>query len=110
MNTHADEMPTTNGSAYVSTEVRHGVSLSYVSEKLRNAIVETNALARGCPQRQRELNWLMRFEVSAYLALHNSLQAANDPRLVDRLLQLARADLDKWLERIARRLDCEKPH
>lgn len=110
MKTPIDGIPSKIGSAYVSTEVRHGVSLSYVSEKLRNAIVETNALARGCPQRQRELSWLMRFEVSAYLALHNCLEAANDPSLVDRLLHLARANLDQWLETIERGIDRGQSH
>jgi hypothetical protein len=110
MKTHPVGTIFSNGSAYVSTEVRHGVSLSYVSEKLRSAIVETNALARGCPQRQRELSWLMRFQVSAYLALHNSLEAANDLGLVDRLLLFARASLDQWFDSIDQGVERRQSH
>lgn len=86
-----------NGAAYTTQEVRQGVPLSYVSEKLVHAIEDTHAVGQAFPEARKRLAHVMYSQSKAFLALHNLLGAANAPGLPERLLEMDRRELDKWI-------------
>ncbi|SRR5258706_4441949 len=94
-----------NGPAYTAREVRQGIPLDYLSEKLAHAIHETHSLARRFPQMLTELVPVMRYRIKTFLALHNMLGAANDMRLPERLLTSSRENLDNWITVVVRQGD-----
>ena len=86
-----------NGPAYTSHEVRHGVPLSYVAEKLRLAIEDLHRYGRQHPAAHEGLMEAMYHQLIAYLGLHNMLSAAGDRSLTPRLFAGSGAELDAWL-------------
>lgn len=91
-----------NGQAFISRQYRNGIPLPYVGEKLRCAIEDLHRHARRCPGTRDELSLTMHYLLAAYLGLYNMLGAANDPALVDRLLDGSRERLQKWLRVVER--------
>ncbi|MBB5503598.1 hypothetical protein HDG37_007840 [Paraburkholderia sp. MM5384-R2] len=83
----ADDLPwNANGPAYTSRQDRHGVPLSYVSEKLSRAIGDLHRLAQRCQSGRDDLRSAMYHLLVAYLGLRNMLGKANDHTLTHRLL------------------------
>jgi hypothetical protein len=100
------ELPiSSNGPAYVTREVRKGIPLDYLSEKLSHAIRETHSLAQRFPQMLTDLVPVMHYQITTLLALHSMLGAANDARLPERLLGSSRQNLENWLDIVARQGD-----
>jgi hypothetical protein len=91
-----------NGPAFTSAQVRQGVPLSYVGEKLARAIEELHRYASTHPEQHQELYGPMYFLLVAHLGLHNMLAKASDRTLPTRLLQGSREELERWLELIER--------
>jgi hypothetical protein len=94
-----------NGQAYTSCQYRHGIPLPYVGKKLRCAIEDLHRHAQSCQSKRNELGMTMHYLLAAYLGLHNMLAKANDPTLVDRLLDGSRETLQKWLNLVEREGD-----
>lgn len=86
-----------NGPAYTTLEIREGVPLSYVSEKLMHAIEDTHAVGQAYPEARKRLAHVMYSQTKAFLALHNLLGAANAPGLPERLLEMNRQELGRWI-------------
>ena len=91
-----------NGPAYTSEQVRQGVPLSYVGEKMARAIEELHRYASKHPAQHQELYGPMYFLLVAHLGLHNMLAKAGHRTLPTRLLQASPEELDRWLELIER--------
>ncbi|SOE56137.1 hypothetical protein SAMN05446635_1015 [Burkholderia sp. OK233] len=89
-----------NGAAYTTRETRDGVPLSYISEKLAYAIEDTHAAAQAHPEMRLRLSHVMYSQTLAFLALHNMLGAADDSGLPERLLDLDRRELRKWINAV----------
>lgn len=94
-----------NGSAYEKEERRLGVPLDYVGDKLGNAILEMNELARRQPDLKNELHRAMHYQLLAFLALNNMLGAGNDPDLTERFLNFEREDAERWIDLVHRQGD-----
>lgn len=86
-----------NGQAYTSRQYRDGIPLSYVAQKLRCGIEDLHRYAQSCPNGCNDLRLAMYYLLAAHLGLHNMLGKANDPALVDRLLDGSSHKLQKWL-------------
>jgi hypothetical protein len=91
-----------NGPAYTLRQDRHGVPLSYVSEKLGRAIEELHRYAQHHQGERDEIRAAMYYLLVAHLGLHNMLGAANDHTLADRLLNSSSRDLQAWLRLVDR--------
>jgi hypothetical protein len=89
-----------NGPACTARELREGVPLGYVSEKLRHAIAETHDAARAHPDARERLVHVMYSQTKALLALHNLLDVANAEGLPEHLLDMSRDELDRWVAAI----------
>lgn len=89
-----------NGAAYTTRETRNGVPLAYISEKLAYAIEDTHAAGQAHPEMRLRLAHVMYSQTLAFLALHNMLGAANDSGLPERLLDLEREELRKWINAV----------
>jgi hypothetical protein len=83
--------------AYTTLEVRRGVPLSYISEKLSHAIKDTHEAGQIHPEACKRLAHVMYSQTKAFLALHNLLAAAYSPGLPEHLLEVTRHELDRWL-------------
>jgi hypothetical protein len=82
-------------------EVRRGVPLSYISEKLSHAIKDTREAGQIHPEACKRLAHVMYSQTKAFLALHNLLAAAYSPGLPEHLLEVTRHELDRWLAAVA---------
>lgn len=91
-----------NGPACTRREIREGVPLSYVSEKLRHSIEDVHFIAQAAPEIRGRLTQVMYSQLKAFLALHNMLGAANDMTLPERLLSSSSKDLRKWVDAVVR--------
>ncbi len=105
-----------NGPAYHSAEQREGVPLEYVGEKLSVALESLHMYLRtllgvadiGAVDRQAFLALPAMLQeafhkvVVAFLALHNMLASANDPRLLERLLSKNAEDMSLWIAAVER--------
>jgi|SRR5579883_842769 len=122
----SDERPEyfgANGPAYAKREERVGPPLSYVSEKLKSAILSSHALwglaqrdipddlpqptfAKNTPYKVKDDSVLspcyasFRFGLTAFLALHNMLDIANEKDVFKKLLQMGLDEFESWLGRI----------
>lgn len=106
-----------NGPAYQKREERVGPPLSYVQEKLGNALRASHTLAHALagsgqsylpilpstvpPEiiddyRRRSLQ-AFHYNLIAYLALTNMLAAASDSSLAERLVAFSDQDFEDWL-------------
>src|SRR5580704_904834 len=85
------------GPAYTAREIRQGVPLSYVSEKLSHAIEDTHAAGRAHPEARKRLAHVMYSQTKAFLALHNLLGVADAAGLPEQLLEMDRRELDRWI-------------
>ncbi|HEV3425206.1 MAG TPA: hypothetical protein VG105_15790 [Paraburkholderia sp.] len=85
------------GPAYTTREVRYGVPLSYISEKLSQAIEDTHAAGRAHPEARKRLAHVMYSQTKAFLALHNLLGVADAAGLPEQLLEMDRRELDRWI-------------
>jgi hypothetical protein len=94
-----------NGPAYVSREIRQGVPLSYVSEKLSHAIIDTHAAGVAHPEARKRLAHVMYSQTKAFLALHNVLGAADAPGLPELLLGMERHELNNWIAAVVKHGD-----
>jgi hypothetical protein len=89
-----------NGAAFTHVEVRDGVPLDYVGEKLERTIKELHRLAgeiRSGEDTAATIREVMRNALTAHLALHNMLAAAGDTSLSDRFLASNRGEIEGWL-------------
>ena len=85
------------GPAYTALEIRQGVPLSYISEKLSHAIIDTHAAGVAHPESRKRLAHVMYSQTKAFLALHNVLAAADAPGLPELLLEMDRHELHSWI-------------
>ena len=89
--------PSSSGPAYTAREIRQGVPLSYVSEKLSHAIIDTHAAGVAHPEARKRLAHVMYSQTKAFLALHNVLAVADAPGLPEQLLEMERHELHSWI-------------
>ena len=105
-----------NGPAYQAKQVRVGVPLDYVGQKLRSCIESLHYAIRGSPAvipaRQpgsesagnvalAAQRGAFMYAIIAFLALQNMLGIASDPEVVaERLSAYARNELRDWLDQI----------
>ncbi len=94
-----------NGPAYTVRQVRHGVPLSHVAEKLDSAIQALHSYGQGHSNERDGLLPAMYYLLVAHLGLHNMLGKANDRSLAARLLNGSDKELDAWLQLVAREGD-----
>ena len=85
------------GPACTAREIRQGVPLSYVSEKLSHAIIDTHAAGVAHPEARKRLAHVMYSQTKAFLALHNALDAADAPGLPELLLEMDGHELHSWI-------------
>ena len=103
-----DDLPlSSNGPAYTIQQAREGVPLSYVGEKLANAIEALNSHARRHPEQRDELLTTMHYLLVAHLGLNNMLAKANDRTLAVRMLSADLDELDRWLQLVQREGDVQ---
>ena len=103
-----DDLPlSSNGPAYTTEQARDGVPLSYVGEKLANAIETLNSHARQHPEQRDGLLATMHYLLVAHLGLNNMLAKANDRTLAVRMLSADLDELDRWLKLIEREGDVQ---
>lgn len=112
-----------NGGAYTKREVRVGPPLDYIAEKFRTSIYSSHSLwrlaKRDVPDGLPQPDYFAGTEYSvkndsilapchssfsaglvAFLALYNMLDLANQPNLVERLLEMESGKFNDWLTRI----------
>ena len=112
-----------NGSAFVTTETRTGPPLSFLADKLYQALVYTHKAYQAVkcyipddfPQPQgwqsadfsvkgdallEPIRNAFRSQLTAFLGLYNMLALDTNPGLIERLLQMPTADLRAWLGRM----------
>ena len=97
-----------NGPAYEKHELRSGPPLDYVAGKMRSSLDSLRsayllAKENGSEFGERlHLNMYagFKYELTAYLALYNLLNMANDRALTDRLLGCSDEEFDGWLDRV----------
>ena len=109
-----------NGPAYQKREERVGPPLSYVQEKLGNALRASHVIASALNGTQpaylrplaptvppdvideyrRQALQAFHYNLIAYLALTNMLAAAADASLAERLATYSVRDFDDWLDNI----------
>lgn len=105
-----------NASAYEKREVRVGVPLAYVAEKLSSCLSGLHSLIHSTgkqpvdpPQSESALSgkqvsfpagaqYAFHNGCKAYLALYNLLALINEPGLVERLLTAEKDEFDHWTE------------
>ncbi len=105
-----------NNGAYEQPEIRHGLPLHYVSEKLASALESTHKAYQALKKRQagdpsigqereqaRRSTWAaFRYSTTAFLALHNMLGLIDDQGKFDALLKLSSKRFSAWLATVRR--------
>lgn len=110
-----------NSGAFEKDEIRNGPPLSYVAEKLRNALESAHevvwAIKRASPTILSEppkafggLKELVltpaylsfKYSLTSFLALNNMLGMIADPEKADALLDYSHADFAAWLDVVER--------
>ena len=112
-----------NSSAYQKVELRDGIPLSYINEKLTNNLKTIHHLYNFVkdninddlklinsvkddlysPKVDGLLSPLFssfRYSLTSLLALHNLLGIANNQNIFEKLLSYKEEDFNKWLDRI----------
>jgi hypothetical protein len=88
------------GFAQTPAVKRDGVPLSYVNEKLLDAIMSTHASGKGFPHARVSLLRVMHAQTKAFLALHNLLAVADAPGLPECLLDYRNQELQQWINAV----------
>ena len=92
-----------NGPAYKQREVREGLPLDYVAEKLRASLEALHGVhARADAELAREAFAAFHYAVVSYLALKNMLAASHAPGFAGRLARMPRAEFERWLDVVDR--------
>ncbi len=108
-----DLILTPNNGAYEHPEIRHGLPLDYVSEKLASALEDIHRayqhLKAGSPPKGQDEDQALkstwaafRYSTTAFLALHNMLGLIDDQSKFDALLKLSPKKFSSWLTMVRR--------
>ncbi len=123
MNEKRPEYFGANGDGFAAQEERFGPPLGYVSEKLKQSVWFTHHLwhlaQRDIPKdlplpvRAEETGYNVkedsvlspcyssfRYSVTAFLALQNMLDIANQEKIFEKLLEMQPEEFERWLNRI----------